>query len=152
MIRFLLSLPKRLNAWINKGSTDLGDMSLTETVSRYIFNKKHFSIDNKRVKYAAFIPNINKDSSEYETSVFRVSSLSEKDIWEIGKYVEKLRKQTLKARGDLKVQSILDNKLSVIAAPVSHYRHANIVNWPATKNERMLFAIQLEKSARLHIK
>jgi hypothetical protein len=152
MIRFLRSLLKALNVLTSNCSNDLGAISFDETASRFIFNKKHFSVEKGRVKYAAFLPNINKENGEYETSIFRITGLSESDIWSVGRYVEKLRSQTLRARGDLKVQSIINSGLEVIPETTNHERHANIVNWSTIKNERMKLAIQLEKSSNLYVK
>lgn len=90
--------------------------------------------------------------SIYETSVFRTSDSSEAEIWEIGRFVENKRKQSLKGRADIGVLFILKQGLSV--APEikksGHRLHANIVGWPTEKDERMQIALELANESHGH--
>ena len=55
-----------------------------EKLTRFINDDDNFYSDNITVKYRAFIP---QSKSPQELSVYRISSLMEKDskVWEIGK-------------------------------------------------------------------
>ena len=50
-----------------------------EILSRFILQTNWFSSSENRVKYAAFLPDKNG-----ETSVFRTSGITNNEIWEIG--------------------------------------------------------------------
>ena len=52
-----------------------------EKLTRFIFSKRHFSVEKKVVKYAAFMPPPDSE----DLSVFRISSLSEGEVWAIGR-------------------------------------------------------------------
>lgn len=117
-----------------------------EILTRYILEKAHFSVDNNRVKYSAFLPN----PTNGETSVFRISGVSERDVWGMGtEYVAKEREKTLKARGDVIAIKVLNKKLNVTPDTETHPRHANITGWPQDKSERLLLAKELENDFRL---
>ena len=47
-----------------------------EKLTRFIFSKRHFSVENKTVKYGAFVPPPNSA----DLSVFHISSLSESEV------------------------------------------------------------------------
>lgn len=75
-----------------------------ENLSRYILQKNHFSILHQRVKYAVFLPAPNG-----ETSVFRISNLSDNEIWEIGDIeVAQKRGMPLLGRADISAYHVLD--------------------------------------------
>ena len=60
-----------------------------EKLTRFISSKSGFSIAKKEVSYRAFIP---PSKNPQELSLYRISTLTEIEIWEIGrKYV--LRKK-----------------------------------------------------------
>ncbi|HAX99291.1 MAG TPA: hypothetical protein DCY12_10505 [Candidatus Atribacteria bacterium] len=84
------------------------------------------------------------------TSVFRVSTLSENEIWKIGKDdVAKKREKKLHGRADIKAKDILEVGLAVEPETSSHPLHANIVNWPLEKQKQNLFAMKLAERAKL---
>jgi len=61
------------------------------------------------VKYGAYLPAPNG-----ETSVYRISNLVEKEIWDIGrKYVAGPSKRTLRARGDTTAVEIANEAILV---------------------------------------
>jgi hypothetical protein len=118
-----------------------------EYLSRYILRKSQFSTLYKRVKYVVFMPAPNG-----ETSVFRISSLSANEIWDIGdREVAQKRGLPLLGRADILAFQILSRNLKLIPDNSSS-RHANIVNWPTEKSEQILIAIELAKSSELHLK
>lgn len=109
-----------------------------EKLTYFISAKTGFSIENKEVKSRAFRPT---KKSPNELSVYRISSLSENQVWEIGKkYVED--KIKIKARADFPVSIFYENHLfrekdiKVTSAPYSHELHANITPIPVNKEDQ----------------
>jgi len=126
---------------------NLEQVSSEENLTRYILHTNHFSILHKRVKYAAFMPAPNG-----ETSVFRISNLSDNEIWGIGdREVAQKRSQPLLGRADILALHILSNKLK-IAPDNNPPRHANIIGWPREKSEQKLIAMELADNAQLHLR
>lgn len=126
---------------------NLEQVSPDENLSRYILQKNHFSILHQRVKYAVFLPAPNG-----ETSVFRISNLSDNEIWEIGdNEVAQKRGGPLLGRADISAFHVLDKNLKVIPDN-NPPRHANIVGWPEEKSEQKLIAIELAERAQLHLR
>ena len=125
----------------------LDQIKSEEYLARYIFHKNHFSTLQERVKYVVFMP-----ATSGETSVFRISSLLENEIWEIGnREVAQKRGLPLLGRADISAFHILDNKLKLIPDN-NPPRHANIVGWPPEKSEQILIAMVLAENAQLHLK
>ena len=107
-----------------------------ERLTRFIFSKQHFSVVNQRVKYAALIP--PKKSPE-EISVYRTSSLTESQVWEIGREYVKRGDRTIKARADLLAGDVYEIDfidLKVIPDTRPHHLHANIVPIPVVREDR----------------
>jgi hypothetical protein len=118
----------------------------SEDVTKFIFNKSQFSSVNSRVKYSAFMPPVNK-----RLSVFLISSLSERELWEIGHRVEIQRNLPLLARADIKVLFVSEAGL-VVDEDDNPLRHANIVGWPEDASEIKLKALELADKAELCLK
>ena len=117
----------------------------TEDLARFIFQSGHFSLTE--VKYAAFMPWPNP-----KASVSRVSGLSEREVWKLGEdHVASSARPSIKARGSIRVQEVLDVRLQVEPDPKPHYRHANIAGWDPERSKQKLQAIELAKRARLHL-
>jgi len=124
-----------------------GEVEAAERISRYILSKRYFNAANRTVKYAAYLPAPNG-----ETSVYRTSSLPEEEIWKTGQeYVAKPSKRTLYARGDTTAAVILKTGLDVIPETTPHPLHANILNWPSEKDEKKMFAIEIVNEATLAV-
>jgi len=68
-----------------------------EDLSRFILEKKQIRADNT-LRHTVFMPNRNG-----ETSVFRISGISENQIWEIAVQVSRIRNKELFGRGDIPV-------------------------------------------------
>ena len=117
-----------------------------EKLTRFIFSRRHFSTEKKIVKYAAFVP--PPDSADL--SVFRISSLSENEVWVIGR--ENVQgERTLRARADLLAEVVYENHLTVILDPIPHELHANITPFPADKSARDRIARNLALASKLAI-
>ena len=118
-----------------------------ENLARYIFHKNHFSTLQERVKYVVFMP-----ATSGETSVFRISSLLENEIWEIGnREVAQVLGLSLLGRADISAFHILAQNLKLIPDNTPP-RHANIVGWPSEKSAQKLIAMELAENAQLHLK
>jgi hypothetical protein len=117
----------------------------SEQIARYILSKRHFSTTNRTVKYGAYLP-----APDGETSVYRISELSEEEIWEIGQEnVAKPSNRTLYARGDTPANVILKTGLTLVPETTSHPLHANIVKWPSDKDEQKMLALEIVNEAVL---
>lgn len=114
------------------------NISPDEKLTYFINSKSGFARTKSEVKARAFVP--TKESPN-ELSVYRISSLTESQIWEIGRiYVE--RKIKIKARADFPVSIFYENQLfcekniKVIPAPQPHELHANITPIPTNIEDR----------------
>jgi hypothetical protein len=109
----------------------------SEPVSRFLL-KKELRPDGVTIRYEAFMP-----SSNLRHSVFRISGLSDEQIWIVA--VEKVEpyRGTVVGRGDLTVTQIAARRLKVSPDADPTSRHANIVGWPEDRNERATIAKDL---------
>lgn len=125
---------------------NLNQVNSEENLTRYIFSTNNFSILNKRVKYPAFLPDSNG-----ETSVFRTSNLSDTEIWKIGdSEVAQKRGVPLLGRADISTFQVLIQNLKVIPDNIPP-RHATIIGWPE-KSKQKLLAIELAANAQLYLR
>ncbi len=115
-------------------------------MTRYIFHKSQFSSSNNRVRHQVCMP----DSSG-ETSVFHIKGLTEEEIWGLGAIAEERKGTPPKARGDISIADIegLQPRLDRDGDPP---RHANITNWPGSKDERIAKAQELALKAILRLR
>ena len=103
-----------------------------EKLTRFISSKNGFSIAKKIVSYRAFIP---PSKNPQEISVYRISTLTENKVWEIGReYVQ--GENEIKARADFLAEVVYQNSLIVIADTHVHELHANIMSLPIKKEDR----------------
>ena len=108
----------------------------SENLSRFVFKKTHIRSNNE-VHWRAFDPPRN-----LRLSVFRTSDISEEEIWTYGENIAIQRAKPLEGRADITMSSIKYTELDVIA-DASPSKHANIVNWPQKKDEKMEIAMRL---------
>lgn len=120
-------------------------VSPLETVTRYIFTERHYAKTTGRVKYPAFLPKGG------QTSVFRIVSLTSEQIWNLGGYVAKESRRTLRAKGDLVASDVFDEGLEIESDTRKHPLHANIIGWPSLRAKIKLLAIKLADKAQLHL-
>ncbi len=115
----------------------------SEVLSRFIMQTNWCRPSDNHVRYAAFMPNPKNG----ETSVFRISGISDREIWEIGhREVELRRDKPVLGRADVGSSFVVTKGLNVVPSepPV---RHANIVGWPEEKSEQRLIALELAAEA-----
>ena len=116
-------------------------VSDNERLSRFIFSDKHFSKSKNQVKAAAFMP--PNPPRRLALSVYRSGSLSENQVWNIGrKYVEKVRTddKKIQARADIDVKVVRQATLEVISKPDPHPLHADIIGWTLEESGKKMQA------------
>ena len=117
-----------------------------EKLTHFIFSQSNFSVEKQEVKYGAFIP---PKKNPKEISVYRVSSLTENQVWEIGeKYVQRGERR-LKARADFLAAVVYENNLKVIPDTEPHELHANIIPIPVDKEDRNEVLRELASASEL---
>ena len=114
------------------------NISPDEKLTYFISSRSGFAPTKEEVKARAFAPT---KKSPNELSVYRISLLTENQVWEIGKkYVED--KIKIKARAVFSASIFHENQLfrekniKVIPAPHPHERHANITPIPTIIEDR----------------
>ena len=120
----------------------------SETLSRFILQKDWYRPSDNNVKHAAFMPNPKNG----ETSVFRISGISHKEVWDIGdREVAKIRSKPILGRADISASNVMAKDLKVLPTepPI---RHANITGWPEEKSKQKLIALELAAEALFHKK
>jgi hypothetical protein len=119
----------------------LSPILLSENLSRFIFKREYIRSNNKG-HWRAFEPPGN-----LRMSVYRTSDISEGEIWDFGENVAMERGKPLKGRVDIAVSSVKKNGLDVVP-DASPSRHANIINWPERKEEKMEIAMRLADASQ----
>ena len=123
------------------------NVPLDEKLARFIFSKSHFSVENKTVKYGAFIPPANSA----DLSVYCIASLSDSGVWTIGREYVETGDRRVKARADFLAESVYEIDLRVIPDTQPHERHANITPFPADRKARNRIARKLALASELAI-
>jgi hypothetical protein len=112
-----------------------------EPIARFLLQPKWFNQRTMHVAAQAFKPRTPKPpSSTFRTSVYRTEGCSSDEIWAIGEtYVTSNRTDGLRvlARADIQAEIILNQGLLVDPTPIPHPRHADIVNWSDTPEQRL---------------
>ncbi len=119
----------------------------SEKLARFIFSKKHFSVEKREVKFKAFIPPPNSE----DISVYRISGLSDRQVWEIGRKYVGRKDRAIKARANLAAEAVYANNLEVVPDPLPHELHANVRPFPADRRARDRIAKQLALASELVI-
>lgn len=114
------------------------NISPDEKLTYFINSKSGYARTKKEVKARAFAPTSGNPT---ELSVYRISSITESQIWEVGrKYVE--GKIKIKARADFSASIFYENpfflerNIKVIPDPHPHELHANIIPIPTIIEDR----------------
>jgi len=124
----------------------LAPVALSEILSRFVLKKDWYRSSDNSVKYAAFLPNPKNG----ETSVFRISGISDKEVWDIGnREVAKDPNRPILGRADISASNALARGLEVLTNEPPE-RHANIVGWPGEKSKQKLLALELAAEAHFH--
>lgn len=114
------------------------DLDPSEIVSRFLL-KDQIRRSDATVRHGAFLPS----ESHLKISVFRLSSLSDQEIWALAaEKVEPTRGPVI-GRGNLSVTQIVENKLKVTPDAIPNSKHADIVEWPEERSLRATIAMAL---------
>ena len=118
-----------------------------EILSRFILQTNWFSSSENRVKYAAFLPDKNG-----ETSVFRTSGITNNEIWEIGDCEVSIKRgKPILGRADIGINNVISKDLEVVPREPP-LRHANIIGWPDERSKQKIIAIELASESIFHKK
>ena len=116
-----------------------------EILSRFILQTNWFSSSENRVKYAAFLPDKNG-----ETSVFRTSGITNNEIWEIGDCEVSIKRgKPILGRADIGINNVISKDLEVVPREPP-LRHANIIGWPDERSKQKIIAIELASESFFH--
>jgi hypothetical protein len=114
-------------------------VSQSETVTRFLLDKSNIRKDGS-LHWRAVMP----DSTDNETSVFRIDNLSMQDIWSLGdEKVARIRTKVLVGRGDLIAADVYYQSLKISPDNDDESKHAAIVGWPTDKHAKRQAAIDL---------
>ena len=118
-----------------------------DTLSRFIFDKRHFSSSKRVAKRTAF------NDPSLRLSVFWIDDLQEQEIWHIGDTVAGgPRERRTLARADFNKLCAHELKLTIEPDPKPHPRHAELCGWPKEKDERMAITLELCNRSQLRLR
>ncbi len=118
----------------------------SETLSRFVLKERYIRANNT-VKPAAFEPNKNG-----ETSVFRISGITNNEIWDIGdREVAPKRNRPILGRADINTAIVISNELKVIPSEPPK-RHADITGWPDERSKQKQIELELAAESEFHKK
>jgi hypothetical protein len=133
-----------------RAQINVGEPAPGEPLARFVYDSSGFgknqSTDASRIKAKAFLPLFNEKTSNFETSVFRVSGLSKKIIRDELSLTARSDKIP-KGAGHIRVRHVLDAKLELDPNNIPE-RHANIVKWPTDKEDQKELAQELVNEAQ----
>lgn len=83
------------------------------------------------------MPAFNEKTKMLETSVYRISGLSEASIWNIGDEFAGNPIDKVKARADFSCDQVRKIELDIVPEKTPHPLHANIIKWPLEKDAQI---------------
>lgn len=120
-----------------------------EKLTRFIFDKRHFSRAKNITKPSAFLAN----DVELRCSAIWIDGLHEIEVWRIGDdFVGQARKKVAVARADFNASVVAELTLAIHPDPKPHPRHVEICGWPNEKDKRLSIAQGLCAKAALKIR
>lgn len=109
-----------------------------EQLARFIVRERWVRND-QTIRPDAFIPYPHPD-----LSITRHKSLSEEDLWRVGKSVADEAAKALHGRADVRASAVRRYTLEVEPDPVlGNPNHASIVGWPVEKPAQKIIAQQI---------
>lgn len=120
------------------------EVSISESLARYLFSRSHFRSSNNTVKADAFMP-----PPDREMSVTRHLCATETELWDVGKAVGLASGgRTLRGRADIGVSQCVQHKLQVVRAETQENpNHAHIIDWPTDEDSQLSIAQELASLA-----
>ncbi len=114
-----------------------------ELLARYATQRGHFRASDQFVKQSLFAPHPHQ-----ELSVTRHREATEDEVWAAGNHIATEQARTLYGRSDIRASDCKINGLNVVANKVDgNPNHADIIGWPAAKEEQMIIAKRLAAAA-----
>src|SRR5579863_9903378 len=164
MMRFLRRLLLRCMRWLqrkrvqglNKASPPIQFIPYVlapdERVARFIYSERKIRKTRHRPKPDVFDP-----SPYMELSTVHSSGLTDEDVWAIGRQTLRSEpgRNTIYARADVPVQSLLDVRLRALRDDKPFQRHTSVIDWPIgsdaneTKELWKLITLQLSEDSRI---
>ena len=145
-MQFLKKLLGGWNSFARSSESQDQCLPLDEVTGRFFFHKRDYSQLKLKPKPKIFSPNL--ENNKLETSVCRVSNISEGRIWQIGNKVRDPLKAC--ARADINVSAIVEVGLHARAAPEDGYsEHAVIIGWPDEKDKQREICVGLAYNSSL---
>ena len=119
--------------------TQVPPITADELLARFIVNSNEFRADGT-VRPPLFVP-----YKRVELSVNRHRDASHDETWAIGLQVAEQRGKTLLGRADIRASACRIAPLHVVPSPIFPHNpnHADIVDYPARKDEQLSLAEKL---------
>jgi hypothetical protein len=144
--RFLVQSSRAFGGCIRGIWPVSGKVDPSEPIGRFLLDKDDFYKSKAEVHPNAFHPTPRTG----KTSVFRIRSLRDGQVWFIGRTVALLRERHLYGRADLRVADVIRAGLAV-APTFWPIRHADLVNWPLDKAKLKSAKQELAAASSLHL-
>ena len=95
----------------------------------------------------------NAESGRFETSTFRIAGLINSQVWALGyEHVENpAQSRIVKASGIGKFELVTSQGLALDVNGEPYPRHVDIVNWPESRDDRLMRATEIADSLVLHV-
>jgi hypothetical protein len=121
-------------------------MGPSDPFTRFLTSKSHFSRRDEAVRTRAFLPR----GEDHAVSVFGTEGLTPDGVWNLADlWLSEVRR--IFGRGDFRVHDVELAGLRLLRDDVPD-RHANIVDWPEGKDDRIALAQELADAAVLVIR
>lgn len=118
----------------------------SETLSRFIFTRRHIRREEGTVKADAFVPHPYQ-----ELSVNRDREATDVETWDVGRRIASRRGKTLAGRGDVLAATYHSQNLQTVADPIEgNPNHVNVKGWSKNnKAGQKLIAQEIAAVAKL---
>lgn len=122
---------------------------LPEEIGRFVFSRSHLKADGT-VRHQALEPMHSAARRRRETSVYLVQGLSAAALWELcAGYVDNpSASRRAKAVGICGVTDVPSPPLRLDKNGVPHPRHADLVDWPEEREERIALQQDIARAMR----
>ena len=129
------------------------DVGASEGISRFLLRRDHYAPTTGRVKPSAVKPRRNDMRARFETSVHRTDGLAPENIWLVGyRHVEDLAQgRRIRARAYCTAGLVIGQALQFHVNGRPYPRHADIIGWPNSEDERLMRATEIANAMELAI-
>ena len=124
-----------------------------EPITRFLRSSSHFAATKNRVKAEGLLPPpLSATRPRLETSVYRTDEIDSAEVWRICAAHVDSATCTIKARATTAASEFTQRSLVFDADGKPHPRHANVIQWPATKNEQLALAQAIANEMELDVR